>query len=83
MPLSNFHPIIANWFRDRVGSPTAVQSQSWPATVSEKHTRIMTPSGYGKTLDAFLLCIDTLFIQNLASALEDPHRFYMFRLSKP
>ena len=71
MPLSSFHPIIANWFRDRFGSPTDVQTKSWPVIASRQHTLIMAPTGSGKTLAAFLSCIDSLFTQGLAGALED------------
>ena len=71
MSLSSFHPIIAEWFRDRIGSPTDVQAQSWPAIASGKHTLIMAPTGSGKTLAAFLACIDSLFTQSLAGGLED------------
>ena len=30
MPLSVFHPVIAEWFRKRFTSPTDVQVRSWP-----------------------------------------------------
>ena len=71
MPLTSFHPIIATWFRDCVGSPTEVQAKSWPAIASGKHTLIMAPTGSGKTLAAFLSSIDTLFQQGIAGALVD------------
>lgn len=34
MPLSSFHPLIADWFRSQVGQPTDVQQQAWPAIQS-------------------------------------------------
>ncbi|MGH7165637.1 MAG: DEAD/DEAH box helicase, partial [Nitrospiraceae bacterium] len=71
MPLSLFHPIIAEWFRGRFGSPTEVQVRSWPAIASGADTLIAAPTGSGKTLAAFLSCIDTLFQQALARELED------------
>ncbi len=62
MPLSRFHPIIGNWFRERVGVPTDVQVQSWPAIASGSDVLISAPTGSGKTLSAFLYFIDILFL---------------------
>ncbi len=71
MPLSRFHPVIADWFRTRFGEPTDVQVRSWPAIASGAHVLIAAPTGSGKTLAAFLSCIDVLFKQALACELED------------
>lgn len=71
MPLSQFHPVIAEWFRQRFGAPTDVQVQSWPAIRSGTDVLIAAPTGSGKTLAAFLSCLDHLFNQALAGALED------------
>ena len=66
MPLSSFHPIIAEWFSRQLGTPTDVQAQSWPAIRSGSDVLISAPTGSGKTLAAFLSCIDALFKQALA-----------------
>src|SRR5437867_1596488 len=71
MPLSRFHPIIAEWFRARFGSPTDVQARSWPAIAPGDVVLIAAPTGSGKTLAAFLSCLDALFKQALAGGLED------------
>src|SRR5438132_1855671 len=71
MPLSRFHPIIAEWFRTRFGSPTDVQARSWPAIAPGDDVLIAAPTGSGKTLAAFLSCLDALFKQALAGGLED------------
>ncbi|MGQ0811187.1 MAG: DEAD/DEAH box helicase [Nitrospiraceae bacterium] len=71
MPLAQFHPIIAEWFRGRFGSPTNVQAQSWPVIQSGSDVLIAAPTGSGKTLAAFLSCIDSLFKQALARELDD------------
>ena len=71
MALSLFHPVVADWFRDRFGKPTDVQLESWPAIVSGTDTLIASPTGSGKTLAAFLACIDDLFKQALARSLEE------------
>lgn len=71
MPLSRFHPVIADWFRTRFGEPTDVQVRSWPAIASGSDVLIAAPTGSGKTLAAFLSCIDALFKQALACELDD------------
>lgn len=71
MPLSIFHPVIAEWFRSRVGTPTDVQVRAWPVIQSGRDALIAAPTGSGKTLAAFLSCIDALFKQALARELDD------------
>ena len=70
-PLQSFHPIIARWFRDSIGTPTDVQTASWPALCSGEHALIAAPTGSGKTLAAFLASIDSLFQQALSNELAD------------
>jgi ATP-dependent Lhr-like helicase len=71
MPLSGFHPLIAEWFTSSVGTPTDVQSQAWPAIQSGVDVLIAAPTGSGKTFAAFFSCIDHLFKQALARDLDD------------
>ncbi len=71
MPLSGFHPLIAEWFQSQIGDPTDVQHQAWPAIQSGADALIAAPTGSGKTLAAFLSCIDQLFKQALACDLAD------------
>jgi ATP-dependent Lhr-like helicase len=71
MPLSSFHPVVQEWFTNRLGKPTDVQVASWPAIRSGKHALIAAPTGSGKTLAAFLTCIDSLLQQGLQCELED------------
>ncbi len=71
MPLTRFHPIISEWFSSRVGQPTDVQIQTWPAIQSGLDALIAAPTGSGKTLAAFLSCIDQLFKQALNRELDD------------
>ncbi len=58
--LSQFHPLIAKWFRDRIGIPTAVQEEAWSEIAADKHVLITAPTGSGKTLTAFLWAIHQL-----------------------
>ncbi len=52
--LARFHPLVARWFRERVGQPTEVQEQAWPRIAAGEHLLITAPTGTGKTLAAFL-----------------------------
>ncbi len=71
MPLSVFHPLIADWFASSVGTPTDVQVQAWPAIQSGQDALIAAPTGSGKTFAAFLSSIDQLFKQALTCELDD------------
>src|SRR5919204_260266 len=74
MPLTGFHPVIAEWFERRFGRPTDVQALSWPAITKREDVLIAAPTGSGKTLAAFLSCLDALFRQALDRELEDRTR---------
>ena len=56
-----FHPIVAKWFEQKFGSPTAPQQDGWPAIQAGSHTLIAAPTGSGKTLAAFFASLDHLF----------------------
>ncbi len=71
MPLQSFHPVIQEWFSTTLGEPTDVQLASWPAIQSGKHALISAPTGSGKTLSAFLVCIDQLLHQAIHGELVD------------
>ena len=61
--LSLFHPVTAEWFRAVFDQPTSPQKLGWPAIASGDSTLILAPTGTGKTLTAFLWCIDKLMLQ--------------------
>ncbi len=69
---SLFHPAVAAWFQRSFATPTAAQSEAWPAIKSGRHVLIAAPTGSGKTLAAFLAAIDGLVRQGLEQGcLED------------
>jgi len=58
--LTAFHPTIAAWFAETLGTPSAPQQQGWPAIRRGEHVLIAAPTGSGKTLSAFLHALDRL-----------------------
>ena len=71
MSTSLFHPLIAQWFTAKFGEPTEPQRLGWPLIAAGQHTLIAAPTGSGKTLSAFLVCLDRLFRRWLSGQLEN------------
>ena len=65
------HPLVAEWFVGKFGTPTEPQEQGWPHILAGRTTLISAPTGSGKTLAAFLACIDRLVRKALAGELSD------------
>src|SRR5213592_4849801 len=65
------HPLVAEWFVSKFGTPTEPQEQGWPHILAGRTTLISAPTGSGKTLAAFLACIDRLVRKALAGDLQD------------
>jgi ATP-dependent Lhr-like helicase len=70
-PALEFHPLINEWFRKRFGRPTEPQRLGWPHIAAGRNTLIAAPTGSGKTLTAFLSCIDRLFRRAIVGELTD------------
>src|ERR1700745_3071476 len=70
-PLAWAHPLVAEWFVQKFGTPTEPQEQGWPPILAGRTTLISAPTGSGKTLAAFLACIDRLVRKALAGELAD------------
>ena len=62
-PLSQFDPLVAEWFSARFAAVTEPQAQGWPLIREGSDVLISAPTGSGKTLAAFLTAIDTLVRQ--------------------
>src|SRR5512138_2981597 len=69
-----FHPLVARWFEQTLGTPTAAQLRGWAAIREGRHTLIAAPTGSGKTLAAFLSAIDDLVREGIEGALPDEVR---------
>ena len=71
MPLSSFDPLAAEWFASRFGQPTEPQRLGWPEIRSGRDVLISAPTGSGKTLTAFLVCLDGLIRKTQNGGLPD------------
>ena len=63
--LSCFHPVTAEWFRAVFEEPTAPQRLGWPVIARGESALILAPTGTGKTLTAFLWCLDRLMLHDV------------------
>jgi ATP-dependent helicase Lhr and Lhr-like helicase len=58
--LSMFHPLVRKWFSEKMGIPTDIQVKAWPQIQSGSNVLIISPTGSGKTLTAFLWAINQI-----------------------
>ena len=63
-PFACFHPVTAEWFKAVFDAPTAPQRMGWPVIARGENALIVAPTGTGKTLAAFLWCLDRLMLQS-------------------
>jgi ATP-dependent Lhr-like helicase len=63
-PFACFHPVTTEWFKAVFDAPTAPQRMGWPVIARGENALILAPTGTGKTLAAFLWCLDRLMLQD-------------------
>ena len=66
-----FHPLVQEWFDSTFTAPTEPQTRGWPAIRAGEDVLISAPTGSGKTLSAFTLCLDDLVRQAAAGTLPE------------
>jgi ATP-dependent Lhr-like helicase len=69
--LAGFDPLTLEWFERRFTAPTEPQILGWPEIRSGHDVLISAPTGSGKTLSAFLICLDSLVRAAREGALRD------------
>jgi len=57
---ADFHPAVQAWFDEAFEAPTRPQREGWPVIARGDSTLILAPTGTGKTLTAFLACLNRL-----------------------
>src|SRR5262245_1913691 len=67
-----FHPLVARWFEQTMGTRTGSQLRGWAAIREGRHTLIAAPTGSGKTLAAFLSAIDDLVREAIDTSSRSP-----------
>jgi ATP-dependent Lhr-like helicase len=60
--LNLFHPLVRQWFREQIGTPTDIQNKAWPEIAKGNHVLVTAPTGSGKTLTAFLWAINNFLV---------------------
>src|ERR1700722_1107961 len=75
--LALFHPVTAAWFRAVFENPTAPQRLGWPAIARGENTLILAPTGSGKTLTAFLWCLNRLMLHRAENETEGCRVIYI------
>jgi ATP-dependent Lhr-like helicase len=73
-PFAGFHPVTVEWFKAVFDSPTAPQKMGWPVIARGESALILAPTGTGKTLTAFLWCLDRLMLHPMPRGQQDGTR---------
>ncbi len=61
---------VRGWFTDTFAhGPTPAQERAWPPIAAGEHVLLVSPTGTGKTLAAFLAILDRLFREHEAGTL--------------
>jgi ATP-dependent Lhr-like helicase len=71
-PMACFHPVTAAWFKAVFDAPTAPQRMGWPVIARGENALILAPTGTGKTLAAFLWCLDRLMLESREQGAKGP-----------
>ncbi|HEY2409712.1 MAG TPA: DEAD/DEAH box helicase [Polyangiaceae bacterium] len=65
--LDGFHPAVASWFSQALGTPSRVQELGWPPILRGESVLLFAPTGSGKTLAAFLAALERVLFRPAAA----------------
>jgi Lhr-like helicases len=68
-PSNLFEPVVWEWFSENIGRPSPPQVEGWPYIKNGSNVLIIAPTGAGKTLSAFMVCINELFKDGMEGRL--------------
>lgn len=69
---------VTRWFAARHAAPTPAQAAAWPLVAAGRNVLIVSPTGTGKTLAAFLAVLNDLALAHERGALTDTlHGLYV------
>ena len=69
---------VTRWFESRFSKPTPAQAVAWPLIERGGHVLIVSPTGTGKTLAAFLSVLNELALLHERRELRDTiHAIYV------
>ena len=76
--VDSFHPLVRAWFNERFpNGPTRPQTAAWPEIAAGNDVLVASPTGSGKTLTAFMVGINELFINPPADIPTGPSILYL------
>src|SRR4051794_1589914 len=61
---------VLDWFQRKFDKPTPAQVQAWPRVQAGQNVLIVSPTGTGKTLAAFLAVLNELAIAETNGTLQ-------------
>lgn len=70
--LSELHPVLAAWLRQKFGELTPAQAQCVPHVIAGRSVLLSSPTGTGKTLAGFLGVLHHLLSERDADTLHQP-----------
>lgn len=69
--LSQMHPVVSEWFREKFGEVTEAQAMAVSLIHARKSVLVSSPTGSGKTLTAFLSILNELILLAEQGRLDD------------
>jgi len=62
--------VVTEWFAKRFGGPTPAQREAWPRIAAGRSVLVISPTGTGKTLAAFLAVLNELALRAAEGRLQ-------------